>query len=70
MAICESGRTYNGMYKSSSSSFHLIWGFYVCSGGLHHDLSKRECVDIGAKKEESICDLKKFFSERFFLIVQ
>jgi hypothetical protein len=41
----------------------------VC-GGLHHDLSKREFVDIGAKKEESIFDLEKIFSEWFFLIVQ
>jgi hypothetical protein len=36
----------------------------VCSDVLRHDLSTREHVDIGAKEEESKCDLEKIFSER------
>ena len=51
MVLCGSEWTHSEMYKRSSNSFHLIRGFHVCSDGLHHDLSKRECVDIGAKKE-------------------
>ena len=70
MAVSGSGWTLGGMYKRISNSFHLIRGFHVCSDGLYYNLSKRECVDIGAKKEESVCDLEKKFSARFFLIVE